>query len=88
MHNPAMREANQTYWFPAKRYGWGWGLPIRWQGWVVFAVYFGLVFFGLHLLRKNGHVELFVIYMTVISLALVGVYWLKGEKLGWRWGGK
>jgi hypothetical protein len=25
------------YWFPAKRYGWGWGIPVTWQGWVVFA---------------------------------------------------
>jgi hypothetical protein len=23
-------------WFPAKRYGWGWGLPCCWQGWVFF----------------------------------------------------
>ena len=30
-------------WFPAKRYGYGWGLPIRWQGWVVSVLYFGVV---------------------------------------------
>ncbi len=23
------------YWFPAETYGWGWGLPITWEGWVV-----------------------------------------------------
>jgi hypothetical protein len=28
----------KTVWFIAKRYGWGWGLPCAWQGWVVFAV--------------------------------------------------
>jgi len=27
-------------WFPAKRYGWGWGLPCAWQGWLVLAAYF------------------------------------------------
>lgn len=26
---------NRKYWFPAKRFGWGWGLPSAWQGWVV-----------------------------------------------------
>ena len=26
----------RIYWFPAKRFGWGWGLPLSWQGWVVF----------------------------------------------------
>ena len=27
----------EKYWFPAKRYGWGWGLPSTWQGWIVLA---------------------------------------------------
>ncbi len=25
----------KKYWFPAKRYGWGWGIPNVWQGWLV-----------------------------------------------------
>ncbi|MGH7594597.1 MAG: hypothetical protein ACRELE_12210 [Gemmatimonadales bacterium] len=29
------------YWFPAKRYGWGWVLPNCWQGWVVFLGWLG-----------------------------------------------
>ena len=28
------------YWFAVKLDGWGWGLPVRWQGWVVLALYF------------------------------------------------
>ena len=31
------------YWFPAKRYGWGWGLPTVWQGRLVFIAFFVLV---------------------------------------------
>ncbi len=31
------RMSRQPYWFPAKTYGWGWGLPVTWQGWVVTA---------------------------------------------------
>jgi hypothetical protein len=31
------------YWFPAKRYGWGWGPPRVWQGWVVLAIFFALL---------------------------------------------
>jgi hypothetical protein len=23
------------YWYAAKRYGWGWGPPTSWHGWVV-----------------------------------------------------
>jgi hypothetical protein len=32
-------EEEQKYWFPAKRYGWGWGLPITWQGWLTLVVF-------------------------------------------------
>src|SRR5258708_30200028 len=31
---------NPQYWFPAKRYGWGWGPPTSWQGWTVLVVWF------------------------------------------------
>jgi hypothetical protein len=30
----------KKYWFPAKRYGWGWGIPNVWQGWLVLFVFF------------------------------------------------
>jgi hypothetical protein len=30
---------NGKYWFPAKRYGYGWSVPTTWQGWLVLAVY-------------------------------------------------
>ena len=33
---------NPPYWFPAKRYGYGWGLPHTWQGWIVFFALSGL----------------------------------------------
>lgn len=32
-----------AFWFSVKRYGWGWGLPVRWQGWVVLVSYVALV---------------------------------------------
>jgi hypothetical protein len=27
--------SKSKYWLPAKRYGWGWGVPCAWQGWCV-----------------------------------------------------
>jgi hypothetical protein len=34
------RTGGQTkYWFRARRYGYGWGLPTRWQGWAVLLGY-------------------------------------------------
>jgi lipoprotein signal peptidase len=31
--------AERAYWFRAKRYGWGWGLPTTWQGWMVLVAF-------------------------------------------------
>lgn len=74
------------YWFPIKRYGWGWGLPNCWQGWVVLALYFLLLFLGVWLFPPDErHVE-FLIYIQVITIVLVFVCWLKGEPPRWRWG--
>jgi len=27
----------KDFWFPAKRFGWGWGPPTKWRGWAVLA---------------------------------------------------
>ena len=71
-------------WFPAKRYGWGWGPPCAWQGWVVLAVWLVLLLPGIFLLP--GHPILFSAHMLVLTAALIAVCWLKGEKPRWRWG--
>ena len=31
--------AGPRYWFPVKRYGWGWGPPATWEGWAVLAAF-------------------------------------------------
>ena len=71
------------YWFRAKRYGWGWGLPCAWQGWVVFAIFFGLLGVGAFVLRP---VTELIAYAVVLSGLLIGVCWVKGEPPHWRWG--
>jgi hypothetical protein len=80
-------KTEQKYWFPAKRYGWGWGVPSSWQGWVVLAVFGALLLCGSLFLPRFGPV-FFVGYSAVLSAALVGVCWLKGEPPRWRWGSK
>ncbi len=72
------------YWFPAKTFGWGWGVPTVWQGWVVLAVFFALVLLGaLRVLPGWGQLA-FVGYMVGISALLIGVCWLTGEPPRWR----
>lgn len=73
-------------WFPAKRYGWGWGAPVCWQGWVVTVLYVVLLAGGGLLLGRPERVPWFVLYALVLSSGLVGICWLKGERPRWRWG--
>jgi hypothetical protein len=75
----------KTVWFTAKRYGWGWGLPCAWQGWVVFAVWLGLVF-GAALLLAPRHFALWMVSIAVLGAALFVVCLIKGETPRWRWG--
>ena len=78
----------QNYWFPAKRYGWGWGLPNVWQGWVVIAIFVCLLLGGAVVLLPSQEPDAFVAYSALLCVLLVAVCWVKGERPGWRWGGK
>ena len=74
-----------TYWFPAKRYGWGWGLPIAWQGWVVFAIWIAAVIaIGIGVAPR--HPAVFFVLMTIMTVLIIAICWMKGEPPRWRWG--
>jgi hypothetical protein len=73
----------KKYWFPAKRYGWGWGLPNVWQGWVVLAVFIALMIGGHAYLR---HSVLALPYTVFLVVLLIATCWLKGEPPRWRSG--
>jgi hypothetical protein len=75
------------YWFRAKKYGWGWGLPLKWQGWVVLIAFFVLLVAGnVWLLSPTKSPLLFMGYMAVLTAALIGICYAKGEPPKWRWG--
>jgi hypothetical protein len=74
------------YWFPAKRYGWGWGFPVRWQGWVTLLVYIVLLGVVIARFQPAGHPLAFALLVALLTAALLAVCWLKGEPPRWRWG--
>jgi hypothetical protein len=76
------------YWFRAKRYGWGWGLPCAWQGWVVLIAYCTLLLGGVPLVRASMGGFAYVAYVLVLTVALAAICWYKGEPPRWRWGGR
>lgn len=81
-----MGDAKKDIWFPAKTYGWGWGAPVAWQGWVVILAYLGLLLGGaVLLLPRLGNMG-FLAYVFVITVILFAICWNKGETPRWRWG--
>jgi len=81
-----MEPNEKKIWFPAKRYGWGWGPPNCWQGWAVYGVWLALLIAGAIFLMANHHLVLYVTYTIVLGIALFVICYLKGEKPRWRWG--
>lgn len=81
-------EPERQYWFPAKRYGWGWGFPSAWQGWLVLAVFFLLVIVGVVGILPGFGPAAFSAYVALLVGLLVVVCFLTGEPPRWRWGGK
>lgn len=76
------------YWFPAKRYGWGWGPPCAWQGWVVLGVWTAMLLAGLHSFAPpSRHMGGFLGFMLLMTVLLLLVCLVKGEPPRWRWGG-
>lgn len=81
-----MTSSEKQYWFPAKRYGWGWGLPITWQGWVVFVGYIGALLAGACFVLPTCGVPMFATCAAVLTSVLIAICWVKGERPCWQWG--
>ena len=79
-------QTDRKYWFPAKRYGWGWGPPTSWQGWMVLALFVGLLVAGNFIFPPATQIFAYLAFTAVLSGLLVAVCWLKGEPPRWRWG--
>ena len=73
-------------WFAPKRYGYGSGLPISWQGWVITLGYVGLVVAAsLVLKRRPLQLLAFAVPLTVLLMIICARTTRGGWQ--WRWGG-
>lgn len=75
-----------TYWFPAKRYGWGWGLPTSWQGWLVLTAFTVCLGVGAYAFPPPAEPLKFGICVALLVALLTCICWVKGEPPRWRWG--
>lgn len=83
-----MSGAESRYWFPAKRYGWGWGPPRTWQGWLVLVAFFVLLAAGAVVFLPGLRTGRFLAYTAILVAVLIAICYVTGEPPRWRWGGK
>lgn len=64
--------SGSSLWFPAKRYGWGWGPPIRWQGWAFLLLWLIAFFSGIdYLIPRHSWLHVAFIAALVILLVVI-----------------
>ena len=69
-------------WFRAKKFGYGAGLPFKWQGWVLLLSHMAVII-GVALLLKDSPV-IFVPLAFLMALAPMPIYAARTEG-GWKW---
>jgi hypothetical protein len=75
-------------WFAPKRFGYGAGLPIAWQGWAVMTAYLIVVAVSaVGLMPRHPLVTLAILTAATLVLIMVSAQHTRGG-WQWRWGGK
>ena len=69
-------------WFAPKRYGYGAGLPVAWQGWAVIAAYVAILLVAMRFVPSRPIVILAVIFPATVTLIVITARTTRG---GWRW---
>jgi len=69
-------------WFAPRRYGYGTGRPIAWQGWIVSLAYAGAIV-GLALLLRDNRLQMIAAFIPLTAAFLVIA--AKTTRGGWRW---
>jgi hypothetical protein len=79
----SLTRMSENYWFPKKRFGWGWGPPRNVQGWAVLTGWIVLLSTGTRALPGFAKVVFFLGMLALLGLIL----YFKGEPPGrgnWR----
>jgi hypothetical protein len=74
--------ADGPEWFAPKRYGFGAGLPIAWQGWVALGLFIALIAAASLLLAYSWLAYVSAFVTLTLLFVLVAARTTKG---GWRW---
>jgi len=69
-------------WFAPKRYGYGSGLPLTWQGWAVMGAFLVIVFVDAIFFATRPIVLIAILIPAVVALTVITARTTRG---GWRW---
>lgn len=73
-------------WFPVKRFGYGAGLPIAWQGWVMLLSYVAAMVGLGFLTERAGGLAVAGVVAIMLVLTVLFVLIVKARTNGaWRW---
>lgn len=78
-------------WFRVKKYGWGWGLPATWQGWMVLVLYVVYIVWAFGRADSHSHsvsdmLLNFIPYVILGGVVLFIIAVKTSDKPKWRWG--
>lgn len=85
-----MEESKKMLWFKAKRFGWGW-YPCTWQGWGILVMYLFAVLvtaaYAEQIQPASPEVVVpFLVQIFILTVFLIIICTLTGEKPHWNWG--
>ena len=69
-------------WFAPKRYGYGSGLPISWQGWLITIAYLVVVIGAATFLSDEPIIFFGILVPATLALIVITARTTRG---GWRW---
>lgn len=75
-------------WFRAKKFGYGAGLPFKWQGWVVLGLYvFAMIGLGLLADNESAMPTIATVGLMLLVTGIFVVVVRKRTEGGWKWRG-
>lgn len=73
---------DEEAWFLPKRYGYGTGMPIAWQGWALLGTYLFVVTSAAFLVESSPLAFWTILFVATAAMSLICAAKTRG---GWRW---
>lgn len=78
-----MNDVKDGAWFAPKRFGYGSGWPIAWQGWVLLITHVTIILGGTTLIQNETAKLAWIVTFTILPMPLYAAK----TRGGWRWRG-